>query len=409
MALAPLALALALTLAAGPSVVKVVSTGGQYSLTVDGKPFFVKGAGGDGSKTALVEMGANSFRTWGADNIEKQLDEAQKLGLKVTVGMWLAHDGDNFHYSDAAAVKKQFETCRAVIEKYRNHPAVLLWGIGNEMEGGAGDNPVIWQAVEDIAKEAKRLDPNHPTMTVVAEIGGQKLPNFNKYCPDVDILGINSYGGAPSVADRYAKGGGTKPYIVTEFGPLGQWEVGKSPWGAAYEATSTEKAAHYRESYEKAVLRSGGKCLGSYAFLWGNKMEETSTWFGMLLASGERTAAADTMQELWTGKPVKNHCPVLWELSAQQDGRDVTALLRASDPDGDPLTVKWMLTAEQTQRGSGGSFEPTPEDFAHAIVSGDLMGAKVKLPDKKGAYRLFAYVYDGKGGAAVANVPLLLQ
>ena len=50
-----------------------------------------------------------------------------------------------------------------------------MWGIGNEMEGfDAGDNPKIWQYVQDIALMIKNIDPHHPTMTVIAEIGGNK-------------------------------------------------------------------------------------------------------------------------------------------------------------------------------------------------------------------------------------------
>jgi hypothetical protein len=46
-------------------------------------------------------MGANSFRTWGADNLEAQLDEAHRLGLAVTVGIWLGHERHGFNYNNA--------------------------------------------------------------------------------------------------------------------------------------------------------------------------------------------------------------------------------------------------------------------------------------------------------------------
>jgi hypothetical protein len=52
---------------------------------------------------------------------------------------------------------------------------------------GDGNDPRVWQAVNDVAKMIKAIDPNHPTMTVIAEIGGNKIANFKRYCPDVDI------------------------------------------------------------------------------------------------------------------------------------------------------------------------------------------------------------------------------
>ena len=99
------------------------------------------------------------------------------------------------------------------------------------MENGQEDNLAMWNAIEDIAKMAHKVDPNHPTMTVVAELGGNKVKKINEHCPDIDIVGINSYGGGPSVGERYKPAGGVKPYVITEYGPPGTWESGKNAWG----------------------------------------------------------------------------------------------------------------------------------------------------------------------------------
>ncbi len=168
----------------------------------------------------LAACGANSLRTWGADELEPILDRAHALGLTVTVGIWLGHERHGFDYTDADAVMKQEDDARAAILRYRNHPAVLMWGIGNEMEGyEEGANPAIWMAVDRIAAIAKELDPSHPTMTVMTELGGKRVPCVHRFCPNIDVVGINSYGGAPSIPERYRKAGGTKPYVVTEYGP----------------------------------------------------------------------------------------------------------------------------------------------------------------------------------------------
>ena len=174
---------------------------------------------------------------------------------------------------------------------------MLLWGLGNEMEMH-DDTPELWRAVQDLARMVHQLDPNHPTMTAVAEIGGDKVRNIHKYCPDIDVIGINTYGGGPSLAARYRKAGGTKPFVLTEFGPPGTWEIRMNSFGTAREPTSTQKARFYRETYEKSVLGEPDLCLGSYAFTWGWKIEATATWYGMLLPDQSRLAAVDTMQEL---------------------------------------------------------------------------------------------------------------
>jgi hypothetical protein len=46
------------------------------------------------------------------------------------------------------------------------------------MEGyDSGDSPAIWKAVNDVAAMAKEIDPDHPTMTVTAEIGLKACTN----------------------------------------------------------------------------------------------------------------------------------------------------------------------------------------------------------------------------------------
>src|SRR5579872_6530869 len=81
---------------AGPSIVKVVKQGDGWQLIRNGQPYVIKGAGGSADKTMLRNAGGNSFSTWGADNLQGQLDEAQKLGLTVTIGIWLGHKEHGF-------------------------------------------------------------------------------------------------------------------------------------------------------------------------------------------------------------------------------------------------------------------------------------------------------------------------
>lgn len=394
-----------------PSVVHVVHGTIGYSLERNGQPYFIQGAGGNGSPKLLAALGGNSIRTWGADKLGPLLDEAHAQGLSVAVGIWLGHERHGFNWNDAEQVARQAETVRQTVLRWKDHPAVLLWGLGNEMEGyGPGDNAAIWSAVNNLATQVKKLDPNHPTMTVVAEIGGERVKNIHRLCPDVDLVGINAYGGAATVPERYRKAGGTKPYILTEFGPPGPWEVKKTSWGAALEPTSTAKGEAYRRAYRQGVLDAKGLCLGSYAFHWGQKQEATATWFGMLLPDGSRLAAADTMAELWSGKPPVNRCPVIRALKLDgaesvDPGATLSASLEASDPEGDALKVRWIVQSAIDAPGVGGDTEDVPTTYPELIVEANDRQVKWKVPPHGGGYRLFAFVSDGRGSAATANVP----
>ena len=397
-----------------PTVVKVQKDEAGYHLLRDGQPYVIKGGGGRMYLETLKEAGGNSLRTWGEDDLEPLLDRAHELGLTVTIGIWLGQERQGFNYADASAVRREVEKARGFFRRYRRHPALLMWGLGNEMEG-SGDNPEIWRTVNEIARVAKSEDPDHPTMTVIAEAGGRKIPQFMSLCPDVDVLGINSYAGLPTLPRRLAEAGLDRPYVITEFGPPGPWEVRKTGWGAPVEPTSTEKARIYLDEYSHSIAAQRGRCLGSYAFLWGHKQEATATWFGMFLPSGERLGAVDAMTFVWTGRWPANRVPELNAFTTEArdaelaPGTRFTARLEATDPEGDPLVVRWEVRSESADRRQGGDQETEPPAHPECFVEAKGLDATFRAPTRAGAYRIFAYLYDGKGGAACANIPFAVR
>ncbi len=393
---------------AAQSRVVLQNTEGRFELLRNGAPYRVKGVGGSSHLELLAAAGGNSIRTWSTEGLGRVLDEAHKHNLTICAGLWLGHERHGFSYQDQAAVTAQLASCLETVRRYKDHPALLMWGIGNEMEGD-GKNPAVWYAIDHIARECKRIDPDHPTMTVIAELGESKLQQIERFCPNIDIIGVNSYGGMTSLAQRYQASGSGKPCIITEHGPLGQWEVDKTAWGAPLEASSTAKAKLYAEGYKRLLEGLPGLCLGTYAFLWGHKQECTATWFGMLLPDGTRLGAVDAMSEAWSGKPPANRCPEITALTVDRSnhlkpGEIITARLEAADPENDPLTVQWVLRSDSMTIGVGGDAQAEETPFRDAI-RGEGVRVEVAVPAGGGGYRLFAYVYDGKGGAAVANAP----
>lgn len=392
----------------------LVPAAGGHTLTVGGEPFEIKGAGGDADKALLAACGGNTFRTWGVDETTGDLlDEAQANGLKVALGIWVGHARHGFDYGDPAQIRKQFDDAKAAVEKHKDHPALLMWGVGNEMEEyAATSDPRVWKAVNDIAAMIKEVDGAHPTMTVIAEIGGDKLPSIKQYCPAIDAVGINTYGGVTSIPTRYAEADMDRPYVVTEFGPPGTWEIPRNGWDVPEELSSTAKAEIYAAAH--AALDADPACLGSFAFTWGNKQEATATWFGMFLPDGSRLGAVDAMTEAWSGAPAADLAPQIAELALVGEpvvapGAEVTARLKATDPEGQPLAAEWVLFQEMDEFESMGDFRATPPTFPDAITEADATGATVTMPERAGNYRLFAYLRDGAGGGAVANVPLRVE
>lgn len=396
---------------AQPIPVELIQSEIGWQLLRGGEPFQLKGAGGENAWELLVESGGNATRTWGVgDDLMDQLDEAHEFGLAVVVGHWLGHERHGFDYDNEDMVQEQFDRVKRDVLKYKDHPAVLMWGIGNEMEGfDSGDNPKIWQHVQDIALMIKEVDPYHLTMTVTAEIGGGRIESINNIASAIDIHGVNSYGGFPSLIERYKAAGGNKPVIITEFGPPGTWEVGSNSFGAPLELTSTQKATVYRDAYINGCQNQSDVCLGGFAFIWGYKMEATATWFGMFLPTGEKLGAVDVMTEIWTGEKPENLSPEIerFELMGSNivnSGDQISIELEVSDPNEDELSVEWTVLGEAAEYFTGGDAQAVPMELDGVITKSTLNGATLMAP-KEGIYRVYVAINDGKGAAAVANIP----
>lgn len=411
-------------LLSAPSVVKVVDDGrGHFSLTRNGQPYEIRGIGGDTRLEIARQLGATTIRTWGAEQLEKQqngqnlLDRCQALDLTVMVGIWVQHERHGFNYADPAQVKRQRDTVREVVRKYKGHPAVLVWGLGNEMEGpiGNGQDVRIWKELNELAKIVHEEDPNHPVVTVIAGAATDKVRSLIANYTGLDILGVNAYASASGVGKAVKEAGWKKPFLLTEFGPVGHWEVGSTSWKAPIEPSSRDKAAHYYTTHTTVMEDGEGRCLGTFAFLWGNKQETTATWYGMFLASGEKLPSVDAISYAWMKHWPANRSPRIEKIDAVFKEKDIapntaaTVAVSARDNENDPLSYEWQVVAESTDRKTGGDHESAPPSLPECIVKSDGPTLQMRTPAKPGAYRLFCIVRDSKGGASADNFPFLVK
>jgi hypothetical protein len=402
-----------------PAKVQIYEENGRWQLYVNQQPFFIKGAGlEDGNQEKLAAHGGNSFRTWTTENGREILDRALKNGLYVTLGLDVARERHGFDYSDAPAVARQLAGIKTQVLQFKDHPALLMWDIGNELNLNSHD-PKVWDAVNDISKMIHQLDPNHPTTTSLSGISRDLVDQIKARAPDLDLLSIQMYADIVNLPRHLREAGWTGPYAVTEWGASGHWEVGKTQWGAPIEDDSSVKADFYRKRYEMAIASDPKHCLGSYVFLWGQKQERTPTWYGMFLESGAETETVDVLQYLWTGRWPEIRSPQLKSFcldgkTARQNvhlnpGQNYPAKVLAQSPARDPLTYSWEIMEESGAQTSGGDFESQPRHLPGLVSPGADGEARVKAPATPGAYRLFAYALDGHGKAAYANIPFYVD
>ncbi len=399
---------------AQPAKVEVVKNEIGWQLLVNDKPYYVKGAGGHVQQKKLVEIGGNTIRTWSTDNAKTILDEAHRNGLMVMMGLWVQHERHGFDYDDPVKVKAQLEGFRSAVLELKDHPALLLWGVGNEVDLFY-KNTNVWYAVEDIAKMIHELDPNHPTCTVTAGFDPMEARLIMERAPSIDIYGVNTYGDIGNVKDAIRACGWNKSYMITEWGPNGHWEVAKTTWNAPIEQSSHEKADSYESRYLQFIEADKEMCLGSFVFLWGQKQETTSTWYGLFSESGETSEAIDRLHQIWKGSPPKNSAPSLQpsllnnarrgESIKIEAGDKCTATIVASDVNGDDVKIKVFVVPESTDIKSGGDAENAPPAVSGLSMRMRNQVAHFYAPSAPGNYRLFIFVYDKKGAYAYENIP----
>lgn len=387
-----------------------------YRFFLNGEPFYIKGAGlGDlSSLETLHKHGANAFRTWSTDNGRVVLDQAQELGLKVMMGVWVGLERHGFDYDDEKAVQQQLESIREQVLELKDHPALIIWGIGNEMNHHS-KNPKVWDAVNDISKMIHEVDPHHLTTTPLAGIDKNNVDLVGQRASDLDFLSIQLYAAMDILPELITKSNYNGPLLVTEWGATGYWEVGKTEWGAPLENNSSVKADFYRSRYEKSIVSQSQQVIGSFVFLWGQKQERTPTWFGMFMPDGNETESVDIMHYVWNGKWPENRTPRLHDFTLDgqravdniklKAGNTYLSKVVATDPDDDKLIFSWEIMRESETQKTGGDAEHIPDIIKGLFTENADSTASFIAPSKPSAYRLFIYVEDGRFHTAHANIP----
>ncbi|HEY7883748.1 MAG TPA: glycoside hydrolase family 2 TIM barrel-domain containing protein [Cellvibrionaceae bacterium] len=415
----------------GPRHVEIINSDGVYQLLVDGQPFEVRGVGFGGgdlsSLPLLVEIGGNSIRTWNANNAAQILAKAAEHGVMVALGFDTQKELHGFDYNDKQAVAEQFERFKQTLQRYKNHPNLLAWVVANEpnllfhSDGSLADvNPNVYRAINDMIEYVHQEDPHHPVTYTFAGASEEHIKTALKYTPNVDFISVQLYGDVGSLPAMIREHNIDKPYMVTEYGAIGHWERPTTEWGREIEEPSGIKADTFAERMRKALAGNPtGKVIGSYAFLWGQKQERTPTWYGMFNADGKPNARVDELSRFWTGAYPVNRAPRMMDIRLNDQpaernvylapGEQATVTVEVTDPDGDDLRYEWVLLQEVEVRSQGGAFEQKPDEAQLNPVSQQAGELIFNAPLAEGDYRIFSYVYDGKGKVGNANFPFYVK
>ncbi|WJD95428.1 discoidin domain-containing protein [Streptomyces antimycoticus] len=402
------------------SVVKVTGSQGDWRLTVDGQPYQIKGltwgpaiADADRYLPDLRSMGVNTLRTWGTDATSKPLlDSAAANGIKVIAGFWLQPGGGpgsggcvNYR-TDTAYKDQMLAEFPTWVATYKDHPGVLMWNVGNESVLGlqncySGEElerqrDAYTTFVNDIAKKIHGVDPDHPVTSTDAWTGA--WPYYQRNAPDLDLYAVNSYNAVCDIKATWEQGGYTKPYIVTETGPAGEWEVPDDANGVPEEPTDQAKAAGYTKAWN-CVTGHRGVALGATMFHYGTEDDFGGVWFNLLPAGQKRLSYYAVKKAYGADTSHDNTPPVISSLTVDGDpakveaGRDLTLTVKATDPDGDALSYQVLGSSMYLDKDK----KLTPLPATH-LGGGRL---RVTAPDRPGVWKVYVKATDGKGNVGI--------
>jgi hypothetical protein len=398
----------------GASVVKVTGNSlGNYGLSVNGAPYQMKGVTfGPANATAAAYMpdlhavGVNTVRTWGTDaTTQPLLDAAGPYGIKVINGFWLSQSAD--YVNDSSYKSSTLTSILQWVNTYKNNPAVLMWDVGNEVLLGlpnvysgaqlvAEDNAYV-QYVNQIAVAIHQADPNHPVTSTEAWRPGI-FSYYQNNAPNLDMFAVNDYGDTCNLKQNWSTNGYTKPYIVTESGPAGEWEVPNDSNGVPVQETDQQNAAGYAAAWG-CITSNPGISLGATLFNYDIQNDFGGVWYNLKTGGWNRLSYFQ-VAKLFGGSVQSNTPPVITGMAVTPDatvpaGSQFTVSVNVGDPNGDAMRYNLMLSSKYVD-GS------TALQYA-AFTQAGPGTFTVTAPRTLGVWKVYVYVYDGQGNAGVQS------
>lgn len=225
----------------------------------------------------LRRMGANTVRLWGwgptADHTAF-LDAAYNNNhnpIYVVATYWINSGQDLTNAAVRQTIKDEFV---AMVAAHKNHPAILMWQIGNELNGSwmYGNPPQLFSLIDEMAAAAHAEEGAHyhPVSTPLAD--WNLLPTIQERdaeVPNLDVWSIQIYRGSTfgSLFADYAALS-DKPLFVSEYGIDAYDDV----HGAEYASVGPDYQAQYAVSLWNEIAASE-ICIG------GSIMAYSDEWW----------------------------------------------------------------------------------------------------------------------------------
>ena len=393
---------------------------GGFAMYKNGKPFVIKGGAGISYIAELAACGGNTISCWDTTKLAFVLDEAEKYNVSVMACFDIPGGQYTEFYNDEKKVTDMYNGFKAIVMRYKNHPALLTWTIGNELQMPFTlKASSFYKTFNKLLAMVHSIDPDHPVSTAIINMQKGSLVNIRLRIRDLDFISLNTYNElkALRIKMKRRKWIWNGPYVITEWSPNGGFEAENTTWQAPIENTSTKKAEQFHEFYTKYMPVDDRNFLGSLVYYWGSRQEYTHTWYSVFNEDGSATEIKEVLNDCWKDTVTSHASPkIQFMLIDSLGARDniiinpgtqhSIALLLQKDQPADSLKYHWEILKEDWiyWGHTWNNFKKAPVVPA-LLADSSKQNTNFKAPLKEGPYRIFITVFNNKGYCATANTP----
>lgn len=227
----------------------------------------------------LRQMGANTIRLWGWNNSANHtdfLDQAYNDGvnpIRVIATFWMPNTYNISSPSERTHIKAEF---RNMVALHKNHPAILMWAIGNELNADwmyRAHLDDLFTLVNEMAAEAHAEEgaTAHPVTTPLVDVNViDTISRYDSVVGNLDVWSVQTYRGITFgiLFDDYATAS-SKPLAILEYGI----DAYDNRNNAEYEAIGIPYQAIYAEALWREIAAHSNVCIG------GSIMAYSDEWW----------------------------------------------------------------------------------------------------------------------------------
>lgn len=236
----------------------------------------------------LRAMGCNTIRTWVKVTSKDFLDACYNNGqnpIYVIMGFWF---DANQVVINSTLRQQTINEFISYVNTFKDHPAVLMWAIGNENNLNYTASPLrdLYEFINEMAKAAHLAEganfhptiyPNGGTTTDggIGTIGESIYKTDDNSMIYLDVWGVNSYKDTyPSFGTLFTEyaNKSSKPLVITEFGI----DAYDNVHSTTYETTQASWTVQLWDEIEANSDICCGGCIMAYSDEWWKNNDDAN-------------------------------------------------------------------------------------------------------------------------------------